>query len=380
MANIIETKGKLFVGGDGNDNFSIGGYQYDPDAFGFRPYTSSANNTLNGGAGDDDLSVQGSEGDNLLNGDAGDDTLDTSYLLVGDSGPYLIPSEGNNTLNGGAGDDRLYANSSSGNNLLNGDDGNDSLFSYGFFQIEQGRYYDIVPGNNTLNGGAGNDRLDIDYSTGNNLLSGGDGKDTLDIGYSTGNNLLSGGDDNDSLSASGGYGYNGGLPEVYREASGNNTLDGGAGNDTLSIDNSTGNNVLSGGDGNDSLSASAALGNNTLNGGTGNDTLIGGSGTDTFVFNSFNEGIDSLYGFNATNELIQVSAAGFDCRLSIGSLKASQFTIGTSATTCAQRFIYDFTTGALYFDRDGSGGSFTQIQFAQLFGGVSLTENNFVVV
>ncbi|MCC5624115.1 calcium-binding protein [Nostoc sp. CHAB 5715] len=165
-------------------------------------------------------------------------------------------------------------------------------------------------------------------------------------------------------------------------------------NDSLSVAGSSGDNLLDGGDGNDDLSTGdyfynpdpvslilyTSSGNNTLNGGTGNDTLIGGSGTDTFVFNSFNEGIDSLYDFNATNELIQVSAAGFDCRLSIGSLKASQFTIGTSATTSTQRFIYDFTTGALYFDRDGSGGSFTQIQFAQLFGGVSLTENNFVVV
>ncbi len=112
-------------------------------------------------------------------------------------------------------------------------------------------------------------------------------------------------------------------------------------------------------------------GNDTLSGGYGynnysfyhelsdNDTLYGGDGTDTFFFHSINnneEGIDRVYDFNATNELIQVSAAGFGGGLSVGSLKTNQFTLGTSATTSNQRFIYDFTTGALYFDSDGSAG------------------------
>ncbi|WP_143874363.1 hypothetical protein [Nostoc sp. 'Peltigera malacea cyanobiont' DB3992] len=84
--------------------------------------------------------------------------------------------------------------------------------------------------------------------------------------------------------------------------------------------------------------------------------------------------------FNATDELIQVSAAGFGGGLSTPSLKTGQFTIGTSATTIAQRFIYDNTTGALYFDQDGSAGAFAQVKFAQFSGSVTLTENNFVVV
>ena len=121
-------------------------------------------------------------------------------------------------------------------------------------------------------------------------------------------------------------------------------------------------------------------GNNTFNGGFGNDILTGDNGTDTFVFNSYNEGFDIIYEFNATNELIQVSAAGFGGGLSIGSLSASQFTIGTSATAIAQRFIYDNITGALYFDQDGSADPFSQVKFAQLFGGVPLTKNNFVIV
>ncbi|WP_422394216.1 calcium-binding protein [Nostoc flagelliforme] len=157
--------------------------------------------------------------------------------------------------------------------------------------------------------------------------------------------------------------------DLLRSGEGNDILIGGAGSDTLNASGSTGENLLSGGDGND-----------ILTGGNGNDSLIGGAGTDTFVFNTYNDGVDSIYDFNATNELIQVSATGFGGGLSSGSLLTSQFTIGTSATTSEQRFIYDNSTGGLYFDLDGSASGSTQVKFAQLWGGVILTENNFVVV
>ncbi|MHC5730988.1 MAG: calcium-binding protein, partial [Nostoc sp.] len=126
-------------------------------------------------------------------------------------------------------------------------------------------------------------------------------------------------------------------------STGNNLLFGGDGNDYISASGATGNNTLDGGNGNDILTG--GLGNDILIGGLGNDTLYGGAGTDTFVFKSYNEGIDRLYDFKATNELIQVSAAGFGGGLSIGSLQTSQFTLGTSATTSTQRFIYDNITG-----------------------------------
>ncbi|MGF2037061.1 MAG: hypothetical protein RMZ43_017380 [Nostoc sp. CmiVER01] len=100
----------------------------------------------------------------------------------------------------------------------------------------------------------------------------------------------------------------------------------------------------------------------------------------TIAFNSFNEGIDRLYNFDATNELIQVSAAGFGGGLSPGSLQTNQFSIGASATTSTQRFIYNDATGALFFDQDGSASAFTQVQFGQLSSGLVLTTNNFVVV
>ncbi|MHC5597767.1 MAG: beta strand repeat-containing protein [Nostoc sp.] len=421
LKNASGSKGdNLLSGGDGNDSLDISG-SYDRYYGGsFSDSRSEGNNTLNGGTGNDGLNARGSKGDNLLSGGDGNDFLDISGRK--DFSNYIVSydsrSKGNNTLNGGAGDDTLYAGGSMGDNLLFGGDGNDLLDISG---DEDGYSYSEYrdfrsEGNNTLNGGAGNDTLNAGGSMGDNLLSGGDGNDFLDIsgysssqyydsrskgnntlnggvgndtlnaGGSTGDNLLSGGDGNDSLDISGSYSSE--YSSDYRSL-GNNTLNGGAGDDTLNASGSTGDNLLSGGDGNDYIFASSASGNNTLSGGNGNDiltggkgndTLYGGAGTDTFAFNSYNEGVDSLYDFNATNELIQVSATGFGGGLLTPSLSANQFTLGTSATTSNQRFIYDNSTGGLYFDQDGSAAGFTQVKFAQLSAGLSLTENNFVVV
>ncbi|MEH1940561.1 MAG: hypothetical protein V7L01_10135 [Nostoc sp.] len=136
--------------------------------------------------------------------------------------------------------------------------------------------------------------------------------------------------------------------------------------------------TIVGSNGNDNLYGND--GNDLLIGGKGNDVLYGYGDTDTFGFNTYNQGVDSLYDFDTTGELIQVSAAGFGSGLVAGTVSAGQFTIGSGATTDAQRFIYDSSAGGLFFDKDGSGAAFTQVQFAQLYGGLSLSEANFVVV
>ncbi|MDZ8188039.1 MAG: calcium-binding protein [Nostoc sp. ChiSLP02] len=325
-------------------------------------FLNALNNNVNGFDASDDVingqggndKIDGLSGDDLLRGGAGSDTLiggvgddqltdvTGNNSLVGGIGSdelFVIFSDGDNTLNGGAGNDTLDANSSTGDNLLNGGDGDDSVFAFTAFTYDYPASVSTytTSGNNTLNGGTGNDHLSVIFSTGDNLLSGGDG--------------------NDYLSAS--------VEEYVYEMSGSTT---------------SGNNTLDGGNGNDYINADFASGKNVLIGGNGDDTLYGGTGIDTFVFNSFNEGSDRIYNFNPTNEKIQVSAAGFGGGLSIGSLAANQFTLGTSATTSAQRFIYNASTGALYFDRDGSAGGFTQVQLAQFFGEVTLNKDNFVVV
>ncbi|RCJ16672.1 hypothetical protein A6S26_32870 [Nostoc sp. ATCC 43529] len=370
----------LLNGGDGNDSLSVSGY-YQTGYYQDYDSRLSGKNTLNGGASDDTLSASGSAGDNLLSGGNGNDSLSISgyYTFVYLNDFFDSRSIGKNTLNGGAGNDNLSASGSTGNNLLSGDDGNDTLSISGYYDGDNYDEYDSrSSGKNTLNGGAGDDTLSAGGSKGDNLLSGGDGNDSLSIygyyEYTPYDNPYSPRD----------------LSNTYdSRSSGKNTLSGGAGNDTLSAGGSIGNNLLDGGYGNDILTASNATGKNTLKGGNGNDTLsggkgndslIGGSGIDRFVFNSLNEGVDKIYDFNTANEVIQVSAAGFGGGLSAGVLSASQLRIGVSANTNAQRFIYNSATGALFFDKDGSAGAFAQVQFAQLSTGLSLTNNNFVVV
>ncbi|MDZ8108053.1 MAG: calcium-binding protein [Nostoc sp. DedQUE12a] len=362
-------------GGNGNDTLSVSGYYSYPYGGEYNESRSSGNNTLNGDVGDDNLSASGSKGNNLLNGGDGNDTLSISgyYQEISYSDNYDSRSTGNNTLNGGAGNDNLSASGSTGDNLLDGGNGNDTLSISSYYASSSSsdlysprgiyeEYNSRSDGNNTLNGGIGDDKLSVSGSRGDNLLNGGDGNDTLSISsgyYNSG--YIDYYDDYGNYIGS--YSY-----EYDSSSYGKNTLNGGAGNDSLS--DGLGSSLLDGGDGNDILTCDSG----------GFDSLIGGSGIDTFVFNSFNQGSDRIYDFNTTNEVIQVSATGFGGGLSAGVLSASQFTIGTSATKSSQRFIYNSTTGALFFDQDGSAGTFTQTQFALVTAGLSLTNNNFLVV
>ena len=59
-----------------------------------------------------------------------------------------------------------------------------------------------------------------------------------------------------------------------------------------------------------------------------------------------------------------------------GTLAASAFKLGTSATSVAQRIVYDQASGAIYFDADGVGGQ-AQVQFAKVNAGTALTAAHF---
>ena len=358
----------LLSGGDGNDFLFASGYYDYNDGLNIYYTYASGNNTLNGGAGNDTLNVDASTGNNLLNGGAGDTWL------------YAYGSTGDNLLNGGDGYNLFYIANSSGNNTLIGGAGNNDLVA------------DNSTGNNILYGGDSSNYFSIQHASGNNTLVGGAGGDVFLNWYSTGNNLLDGGTGNDLLDYRGDSATEG-ITSTFNATTNIGSITAGTNrvsyknierlniSGTIYDDNivgSKGNDTLNGGNaGNDTILGGA--GNDILTGGNGNDILYGNGGTDTFAFNNYNEGVDIIYDFNATNELIQVSANDFGGGLSPGSLSANQFTIGASATTSNQRFIYDSTTGALFFDQDGSASGFTQVKFAQLLSGLSLTKNNFVV-
>ncbi|GEO14642.1 CHRD domain-containing protein [Microvirga aerophila] len=223
---------------------------------------------------------------------------------------------------------------------------------------------DFLPGlggNDQLFGDAGDDRLDGD--AGNDRLNGNTGDDELNGG--AGNDRLSGGPGNDRLNGgSGNDTSNGGAgDDLLRGGSGDDGLGGNTGNDRLLA--GSGNDRLNGGAGDDHLSGER--GNDHLNGGLGADMLSGGFGFDTFIFSTaLDAGNFDTVRFQVLFDTIQLDNGVFT-GLSAGALTDSAFRIGAAAVDNDDRIIYNDTTGALYFDPDGAGGT-GQIQFATLLG------------
>lgn len=147
-----------------------------------------------------------------------------------------------------------------------------------------------------------------------------------------------------------------------------NNDDGGSGNDVLTGVST--NDVLNGGGGND-----------TIVGGAGTDTLTGGAGLDRFVFNSVNEGIDTITYFSVIDDTIAIKAIGFTgAGLVAGTLPTNAFVRGAAATTTAHRFIYNPADGKLSFDADGSGTGRSAIVLANLSTGLQMSNQDIIVI
>ncbi|HEY6897347.1 MAG TPA: calcium-binding protein, partial [Rhodocyclaceae bacterium] len=139
-----------------------------------------------------------------------------------------------------------------------------------------------------------------------------------------------------------------------------NSITGGSGNDTLN--GLAGNDVLIGGAGNDILSGGND--NDTLIGGSGNDTMTGGAGSDLFVFDTLPPAADKIVDFAVGSDKVVLDDAIFTALSWNGTaLSDGQFETVTGsamdATQAGSRLIYNSTTGALYYDEDGSGTAFS---------------------
>jgi Ca2+-binding RTX toxin-like protein len=273
-----------------------------------------------------------------------DNISNTGLKLTGTPGPdTLTGGNGNDTISGLAGDDDLYGGA--GNDSITGGEGQN--------------YIEGGAGDDTISGGSGNDEF---YGgSGDDELYGGAGDDWLDGGE--GQNYIEGGAGDDTI-----YGGSGN-DEFYGDA-GNDSIDGGAGDDWL--DGGADNDTLVGGAGED-----------TLVGGLGLDNLSGGAGVDVFVLNK-NGGIDSIGDFMTSGDKLQVSASTFGGGLVAGLLSGNQFLSGAavgagSATNASQRFLYNNTTGALYFDANGSAAG-NGVQIATLTTNPGLGNGDFSIV
>ncbi|MCC5617389.1 hypothetical protein LC605_20325 [Nostoc sp. CHAB 5836] len=366
----VITQGTNLVRYKNIERLDINGTEYDDYIVG-----SNGNDTLSGADGGNDT-IDGGKGNDLLRVDYSSSTegiittIDvTTNIGVITQGTNLVRYKNIERLN-------IY--DTAFDDLIVGSNGNDTIYVGGFYDVSFRPESD--GGNDTIDGGVGDDLLAVNYVNDYGFYRTGPNEGmtttfnaTTNIGSITAGAKYQVSYKNIERFNISGTDYD----DLIVGNNGNDTLSGGLGNDTLTGGN--GNDTLSGGLGNDTLTG--GNGNDNLYGGYGNDSLIGGSGTDTFAFGyGYDQGIDTIYDFNATNELIQVSAADFGGGLSIGSLSATQFTIGTSATTSAERFIYNSATGGLFFDSDGSASEYAQVQFALVTTGLSLTEKNFVVV
>jgi Ca2+-binding RTX toxin-like protein len=124
---------------------------------------------------------------------------------------------------------------------------------------------------------------------------------------------------------------------------------------------------------------------NILNGGLGNDYLVGGSGADTFVFNTAlntSTNTDTISDFTAGTDTIQLSNAIFTTLTSTGTLSTANFVASsTGAAVDANDYIlYNTTTGALYYDADGSGSG-AAVEFAVLgtLAHATITNSDFMI-
>ena len=123
-------------------------------------------------------------------------------------------------------------------------------------------------------------------------------------------------------------------------------------------------------------------GDDTLEGGIGNDTLTGGAGHD--IFQLKNTSKDTITDFSVGDDTIQLDNSVFTQLTTTdltetGVLNADNFKIGTVAADANDYVIYDSSTGALFYDANGSdAGGATQI--ALLGAGLALTYAEFIVI
>ncbi len=182
--------------------------------------------------------------------------------------------------------------------------------------------------------------------------------------------------------------------DIIRGDGGNDILCGGCGNDSLYGD--ADNDTLYGGDDDDMLYG--GTGSDTLYGGddcdllvggSGNDIMDGGCGYDDFLFNGVTlatNGSDTINCFNECQDqmffdlrAVNNAIANTGDVLSTGEICSSNIYFGSSANDDDDYFIYDESTGNLYFDKDADDAG-VQVLLVTLTGGPCIDTDNIYLV
>ncbi|HYD60843.1 MAG TPA: calcium-binding protein [Noviherbaspirillum sp.] len=319
--------------------------------------------TYNGTTGADNMAGI-SDFSNRINALAGNDTI-----TGGDKDDVLNGGEGNDILNGGYGSDTY---------VFNLGDGADTISDY-----------ESVPSNDKLQLGAGITADAIQVTrTGNNLVLNIGGSDliTMQNYMSTGSTghryrietiSFADGTNWDVATVTSKTTYNGttGADSMTGISDFGNRINGLAGNDTITGGDKD--DVLNGGEGSDTIYG--GNGNDILISETGNDSLSGGYGNDVFKFIAPDQGADSISDFASGLDVIHIVGSNF------GLSAGFNVTLVSSSTTpvpsnAGPQFLYNTTSGVLYFDKDGSESIYSPIQIVTLTGQKTLVAADLAVV
>ncbi len=122
-------------------------------------------------------------------------------------------------------------------------------------------------------------------------------------------------------------------------------------------------------------------GNNVIDDGAGHDVLRGNAGADEFILATSSASRDHIADFVVDVDDLAVPVSAFGLAQAAGTTLGSAFLNNTTglAQGAEDRFIYQSTTGKLFFDADGTGaGAAKEIAF--LAGAPVLTESDFLLI
>ena len=376
----------------------------------FAGVTGSTITVVGGGSGDT-INAAALTGSNVVHliGGAGNDTLDFSAAS-------LLASD---TVAGGGGTDRLVM-TTAGTINAGGVSGVETftLASGGAnaLTLTDANFAGVTGSRITVKGGSSGNTINADAVTGSNeiVLIGGAGKDVFtgshghdDVFEFSAANLAS----TDTVAAGSG------TDELLMTTAGTINLGGVSGVETYQLANGGANKLtlananfshvnafkitVDGGSGGNILNAAAVTGTNAvvLVGGAGADvltaarhaTMTGGAGADIFALTTPGTlaapDTNTIKVFTPSTDKITFSDAGFSLGLSGASstptaLPSNLFTSNTTgnASSGTQRFIYNTTSGNLFYDADGSGAGSSPQLSATLTGHPTLTASDLFFV
>ena len=246
----------------------------------------------------------------------------------------------------------INGSSGGGGGSINGTAGNDSLTG--------------TAGNDTINGNAGNDTLrglagddSLDGGSGTDLLDGGTGNDIYVV--SSGDTLVDAGGV-DQIYSPVSWALGNGFENIELTGSANADV---SGNFVANI--IVGNNA-----------------NNVIRGRDGNDTLTGNGGVDFFDFTTAPSAgnADTITDFTSVDQLRfdDAAHAGIGATGTWGAADG-RFWASAAGTAhdASDRVVYNTTTGALYYDADGSGAG-SAVLVATLQGAPTLAASDITVI